>query len=237
MPNECENKSEEVEAITLGLFSFGVNFRCGERAEPLYAAGTVAKNGVLVVQGPSGAGKSTLLRVLGRLRAREGGYIRLMDKDDNDIAPPAWRRRVHYNAQQSIMFEGTVMQNILSPFSLATYKDETPPSRQNMQALLAEVLCPFALDQDAKTLSGGEMARVALIRSLLAKPQLLLLDEPTAALDDQSRQATLTLLRRWVGQSPERGLVLVSHIAEDMAEFANCSTLVLQARNHQQVFL
>ncbi|MBO8140810.1 MAG: ATP-binding cassette domain-containing protein [Firmicutes bacterium] len=178
------------------------------------AAGAVAPNGVLVVRGPSGAGKSTLLRALARLVPWTSGRIWLKGSPAERYPATVWRRRVHYLAQRPVAFDGTVRDNVLFPFRLKVLAKEARPDEERLRAAMEAVGLKDP-DQDARTLSGGELARVALLRAVLAEPWVLLLDEPTAALDAVSRQRVLEFLNRWLRASPDRGLVLVSHLPED----------------------
>lgn len=89
-----------------------------------------------------------------------------------------------------------------------------PPTRDQVAESLAAVGLKD-LNQDARTLSGGELARVALLRALWADPCVLLLDEPTAALDAATRDKVMTYLAEWLQAKPDRGIVLVSHADED----------------------
>ena len=71
------------------------------------------------------------------------------------------------------------------------------------------------LDQEAKTMSGGEAARIALVRALIIEPEILLLDEPTAFLDQDSRHRVINLINEWV-QENRRAAIIVSHQEEEL---------------------
>jgi putative ABC transport system ATP-binding protein len=127
------------------------------------------------------------------------------------VRPARWRRQVQYLAQQPVMFDGTVWDNLAAGFNSS--RAPAPPADLELRAggLLQELdLDPAAvLGQDARTLSGGEASRVALCRSLLVRPLVLLADEPTAALDGGRAGRLVRLLQRWVGEGG--ALVLVAH--------------------------
>ena len=203
-----------------------VSFTAGLNTRPVTVSATMS-GGVLVVRGPSGAGKSTLLRVLARLRACSGGEVSLSGIGWSEFPPVLWRRLVHYLAQKPTVFDGTVLDNLKKPFELAAVKKDLffdeAAAHDGMERLL---LPAKLLRQDARTLSGGEAARVALLRALLLKPAVLLLDEPTSALDEQARSAVLGVVGGWLAAEPNRGVVLVSH-ADDMSFFERPAVLTI----------
>ncbi|MBE3599733.1 MAG: ATP-binding cassette domain-containing protein [Limnochordaceae bacterium] len=185
----------------------------------IVASGEVPEGGALVLRGPSGAGKSTLLRALARLVPIVSGRVWLAGRDMGEFSPPLWRRLVHYLAQRPVVFDGSALDNVLVPYRLRIFKDLPPPGRDRV----VEAMTRLGLSdpaQDARTLSGGELARVALLRAVFAGPSVLLLDEPTAALDADTRRTVIQFLGRWVKARPGRGLVLVSHVEEDGGAFS-----------------
>lgn len=181
-----------------------------ENVRKITVSGAVAEGEVLVVRGPSGAGKSTLLRILSRLQPCSHGEV--FFKGDSWLQIPAttWRARIHYFAQKPVIFDGTVADNLNKPFetNIGSKKVFDPDLAKTM---MSELLLEKSLwEQDAKTLSGGEAIRIAFIRSLLIEPQVLLLDEPTAALDEGARKAFYKVFKRWLS-FPEHAALLVSH--------------------------
>jgi len=161
--------------------------------------------------GPSGCGKSTLLRVLCRLEAAAAGALCLGGQPARQVSPQAWRRRVNLVPQRPAMLDGTVRDNLQAGFMFRA--SSSPPDdleqqlRDHMQGL--DLDPDRLLEQDARTLSGGEAARVALVRALLLQPEVLLCDEPTAALDRERAERLVGVLGAWVGSGG--ALVLVAH--------------------------
>ncbi|MBL3593431.1 MAG: ATP-binding cassette domain-containing protein [Synergistaceae bacterium] len=198
-------------------------------------AGQVQPRSVLEIKGPSGAGKSTLLRVLARLSPFEEGNITFRGKPSSTVAAPLWRRQVQYLHQQPVLVDGTVEDNLRLPWSLKGYQEVPRPEEDDLFSALERLsLDGSLLHRDSRLLSGGEKARVALARSFLAGPTVLLLDEPTASLDEESRKALLKALRQWLEiGADERGLVLVSH-RDDRAYFDRGMTLELEPRRGGQ---
>ena len=140
--------------------------------------------------GPSGSGKSTLLRVCARTLARDGGELFLDGAPSSSFEPVQWRRRVCLVPQQPALVGGTVRDNLLLPWTLSVNAGSAPPADGDLERLLeAADLHDVELGRNAAQLSGGQAARVALLRAFATRPRVLLLDEVDAALDDESARA------------------------------------------------
>jgi ABC-type multidrug transport system fused ATPase/permease subunit len=142
---------------------------------------------VLAVAGASGAGKSTLLRCLNRLTEPDAGRIALDGQDIRALDPPVLRRRVALVAQAPVMLPGTVADNLA--YGVPDLSDS-----DRAAALTAAGLDVEFLARPARALSGGERARVALARALTRRPDAILLDEPTAALDADTARLVATTI-------------------------------------------
>lgn len=165
---------------------------------------------ILVIKGPSGSGKTTLLRILARLREWDNGRVTFLGQNWLSFSPQLWRSRINYFAQKPAVFNGTVLDNIKKPYELKIKKGAFN-LREAQDALKELLLSNNLMQQDAGTLSGGETARMALLRSVLFKPDILLLDEPFASLDENSARAVMAFLKKWVGQEASRGIIMVNH--------------------------
>lgn len=201
------------------LFSFeNISYKFENNERFIKESGSVLPGRILVLQGPSGAGKSTLLKVLARLIKADTGTAYLSGQNWNNFPAHEWRLNVHYVSQQPVMFAGSVEENLLVPFKLKKVNElRTPPNLNGIKDYLDRLgLSEQILSQTAKTLSGGEKARIALLRAILINPQVLLLDEPSAYLDQDSREMTMGLLSEWV-KTEQKGIVMVSHNEEDLA--------------------
>jgi len=175
---------------------------------------SVAPGECVTVMGPSGCGKSTLLAyVAGTLDPafRATGRIVIGESDITDVAPE--RRRVGIQFQDDLLFPHLSVGENLA-FALTDRVRERQARLRHIEAALEEAdLAGFAA-RDPATLSGGQRARVALLRTLLAEPEVLLLDEPFNRLDAQLRHD----FRRFVfDHAVQRGLpaLLVTHDAAD----------------------
>ena len=165
----------------------------------------------VAILGRIGSGKSTLLRVMARLYSPVGGQMFTDGLDVNQIDPADWRKAVGYVGQDARLFYGSLRENVMIGRPEATVDE------------FLRVLKLTGLDQVAarhpsginlpigemgEGLSGGQRQLVSLARSLLARPTLLLLDEPTSAMDTQTEAIFLQHLQRATeGQT----LVVVTH--------------------------
>jgi len=183
----------------------------GASAPMLALSAHVARGDVLSVMGPSGVGKSTLLAWLtGTLPSgfHATGHAILGERDITHLAPEA--RRLGILFQDHLLFPHLSVGANLA-FGLAP---KTPNRRDVVDQALAEIDLIGYAERDPATLSGGQRARVALMRMLLSEPEALLLDEPfsrlDAALRDQMRQ--LVFARARAKQLP---VIMVTHDAQD----------------------
>ncbi|UOO37208.1 ATP-binding cassette domain-containing protein [Oscillospiraceae bacterium CM] len=138
------------------------------------------------IMGPSGSGKSTLLRLCSHLISPTGGVIVYNGKSLEAYNPIQLRRSIAYCFQTPYLFGDTVLDNIKFPYAIRNLRID-----QNRVRDLFEMigLTDDYLARDVKDLSGGEKQRIAFIRSLLFRPEILLLDEITSALDSENASA------------------------------------------------
>jgi ABC-type multidrug transport system ATPase subunit len=195
-----------------GLSARGVTVTLGGRAVLDGVDLDVCSGEVVCVRGASGAGKSTLLRALVRLVALDAGALTLDGVDALALPPPQLRRRVGLVAQTPYMLEGTVADNL--HYGVGELED----------AAVRATLDAAGLDESfaerlAGELSGGERARVAIARALTREPTVLLLDEPTAALDERTAQRIGALVRDLAGRG--LGICLTTHDAAFAAQHAD----------------
>jgi lipoprotein-releasing system ATP-binding protein len=153
---------------------------------------------MVAVVGASGVGKSTLLHLLGALDRADSGAIRIGDAELTalaDAAVVAFRNRhVGFVFQfHHLLPEFSALENAAMPLRIA----RMPPAgaRPRAEALLARVGLSERLDHRPGMLSGGEQQRVAVARALVMRPSLLLADEPTGDLDEDTAEALHALLR------------------------------------------
>ncbi|HEX7650436.1 MAG TPA: ATP-binding cassette domain-containing protein [Noviherbaspirillum sp.] len=160
----------------------------------------------LAVRGPSGAGKSVLLRMLADLDPHEG-QVMLDGAACSTMKGTAWRRRVVYQSAEPAWWERTAKEHF------------TPAQLSSVEAMLRELgMKNELLQTEISRLSTGERQRMALIRSIAAGPQVLLLDEPTAALDPSSVIAVESMLEKCLAKG--MSLIIVTHSHEQAQRLA-----------------
>jgi ABC-type lipoprotein export system ATPase subunit len=181
---------------------------------------TVDAGELVALVGPSGSGKSTLLHLLGGLDRPDQGSIELagrrLDCESERGLTEVRRRHVGFVFQFfHLIPELTGEENVLLPTRLRVNGGGAP---ERARALIAELGLREAAARRPAELSGGEQQRLSIARALVNDPQLLLADEPTGNLDEESGHHVLALLRKVASGS--RGVVLVTHDAE-AAEMAD----------------
>lgn len=155
---------------------------------------TIRKGEILSLLGPSGCGKTTLLRVAGGFEAPDGGRIRLGGEDITALPPE--RRPVNTVFQNYALFPHlSVWENIAFGLRVGPKVKSGDLSKQ-VDAMLGLIQLKEHAHKKPAQLSGGQKQRVAIARALIKQPQVLLLDEPLAALDLKLRQHMLAELRR-----------------------------------------
>jgi osmoprotectant transport system ATP-binding protein len=191
---------------------------------------TVGAGELCVLLGSSGCGKSTTLRMINRLIPTDSGSIRVGGEDVASISAEALRRRIGYANQSIGLFpHWTVEDNIATVPRLLKWREARVRDR------VSELLELFRLDPPTyrgkypHQLSGGEQQRVGVARSLAADPELLLMDEPFAAIDPITRdalQAELAHIHRATGKT----IVFVTHDIEEALRLATVIAIMDRGR-------
>ncbi len=172
----------------------------------------IGKNEFVSIVGESGSGKSTLGQIIQQFYTPESGIIKINNTlDFNDISPNTWRNIVGVVPQDIHLFNGTVLDNICLNNRQEESEKIVKFCRENGFAQFIEQLPQSyitVLGEDGINLSGGQKQIIALARALYNKPQLLLLDEATAAMDRVTEKFVLDLLVQLKNQLT---VIFISH--------------------------
>lgn len=176
----------------------------------------IEKGDYISIVGPSGSGKSTFLKLAASLISPTEGSIYFYNKPYNDINPIELRRKVSYCFQNPYLFGNTVMDDLCFPFNIRNMKADM----HKIDTLLERFKLNSELkDKTVLNLSGGEKQRIALIRSLLFSPEVLLLDEVTSALDTENTSIVEELIKELNQEGTT--ILWVTHNAEQSRKNAN----------------
>lgn len=187
---------------------------------------------VFTVLGPSGSGKSSLLRCLDRLTEPVAGSITIDGTDALALPVRELRRRVGMVFQQPVLFPGTIAENVL--YGLRARSAEPADAAALVAGLLHRVGLPLDwAHHPTRDLSGGEAQRVALARALANGPEILLLDEPTAALD-RGASARVEKLLLGLGGTTDLTLVWVTHDLDQARRIGHNGLILVDGRVVEQ---
>jgi len=194
---------------------------------------TVPAGDFCVLLGSSGCGKSTTLRMINRLIAADSGSIRVAGEDIRSVPAEALRRRIGYAIQSIGLFpHWTVEDNIATVPRLLKWQ------QSRLRDRVTELLELFRLEPETyrgkypHQLSGGEQQRVGVARALAADPELLLMDEPFAAVDPITRDALQAELAR-IHRETIKTIVFVTHDIEEALRLATQIAVMHEGRIEQ----
>lgn len=188
----------------------------------------IPAHGITALFGPSGCGKTSLLRCIAGLHRTRDGLLRISGNiwQDASIFVPTHRRALGYVFQEASLFAHlNVQKNIEYGWQ------RTPPNerRVDLDEIIALLGVESLLAQKPDTLSGGQRQRVAIARALLCSPQLLLMDEPLANLDLDSRAEILPYLEQ-LHDRLDVPIIYVSHSPAEVAQLADHMVLLENGR-------
>ena len=169
----------------------------------------IKKGEVIAIIGKSGSGKSTLLKCINRLENIDDGIIKFKGIDTTKISVVELRQKIGIVFQDYNLFEHlTVLENLV----IGLIKVKNISKEEGINKALSILKKVDLLDKKnkyPKELSGGQKQRVAIARTMLMKPDIILLDEPTSALDKDMKNSVLELIKELVDDNMT--LIIVSH--------------------------
>ncbi|GAB4385540.1 MAG: DevA family ABC transporter ATP-binding protein [Elainellaceae cyanobacterium] len=171
----------------------------------------IPRGQIVILTGPSGSGKTTLISLIGALRSFSHGSLEVMGQElrgMNNAQLVEVRRRIGFIFQAHNLFESlTATQNVEMAVELL---GNIPSRRRRAIAALNQVGLGHRVNYKPHSLSGGQKQRVAIARALVNRPQLILADEPTAALDQQSGRNVVNLFKH-LAQKQQSTILMVTH--------------------------
>jgi len=176
------------------------------------------ENKITCIVGKSGGGKTTFLKLLNNMISPSSGIIKFKGKNIVDYDPVGLRREIPMLPQNPVVFSGTIKDN----FDLALkYAELKTKSKKAYKEILGKVgLEEQKLDKIAEDLSGGEKQRISLARILLLEPNILLLDEPSSALDEKTEKLIIDTVVNYIKRK-NGTLIMVTHSTKIAKEYGD----------------
>jgi len=228
--------TEDVQPISFEkLIIEKIGFRFPGRKLLLRDVSLYLKKGEIVaLSGESGQGKSTLLQVLQKFYPYEGGPLKVNDRELSSIDTVAWRKTIGVVPQDVAIFSGTLLANICLDPATENIEGVRRFCRQYGFDKFFETLpqsYTTLLGEGGITLSGGQKQLLALARCLYASPRLVLLDEPSSAMDTLTEQFIITVLHRY-RQQTTAAMLIISH-KDSLTEIADRVYLLEKGTTYQ----
>jgi putative ABC transport system ATP-binding protein len=177
----------------------------------------IEKGKITTLVGTSGSGKTTILKLMNKMLSPTQGVILFNRTNLGLINSVTHRRQVTMLSQNPAMFEGNIRDNLQVGLK---FQEKDIPGDNVLKGILEQVKLNKPLDSPVNNLSGGEKQRLALGRILLFNPEAYLLDEPSAALDDQTEEAIIEMVTGHVKDN-NKTLVMVTHSKAIAAKYAD----------------
>lgn len=198
----------------------------------------IPSNSYTAIVGHTGSGKSTLLQHLNALLKPTKGQVTIGDRvitpetDNKNLKPIRKKVGIVFQFPESQLFDETVGQDIaFGPKNFGVSDEEAEKLAREMLDLVG--LDESYMDRSPFDLSGGQMRRVAIAGVLAMKPEVVILDEPTAGLDPRGRKDIMEMFYRL---HKEKGIniILVTHLMDDVAEYADYMVVLEKGKIHKK---
>jgi len=190
----------------------------------------IQRGETLTIVGPNGAGKSTLLLVLARLLMPARGDIQFAGKSLKEWNELEYRRKISFVFQAPLLMDMTVEQNVALGLKFRGVAKEA--IRAQVGRWIKQLGIESLSKRRAGQLSGGEAQRVSLARAFVLEPELLLLDEPFAALDPPTRTKLLEDLSVLLKEN-QRTAVFVTHNLDEATKLSDHMAVIAEGRLRQ----
>ncbi|HWK22777.1 MAG TPA: phosphate ABC transporter ATP-binding protein [Ureibacillus sp.] len=188
--------------------------------------GLFYKEKITTLVGPSGAGKSTLLKMCNGLLSPTSGEIFIDNQPIDLIEPTILRKKVGIVLQNAPILQGTVFENIALPLTLQQKK---LTEKQAIFYLEVVGLDQSLLYREAEALSGGQKQKISIARSLVNKPEILLLDEITSALDPTSANEIEQLILR-INHESSVTIIWITHNIEQAKRIGDYTWIMMKGQ-------
>ena len=205
----------------------GVTVRYGRRVVLDLPELTVGPGEVLAIMGPNGAGKSTLLHVAALLLRPQFGEVWIAGERATRRSERALQRRTAMVLQEPLLFDVSVVANAASGLRFRGVR--RGDAEQRARQWLEQFGVGHLAARNARTLSGGEAQRVSLARAFAVGPELLVLDEPFAALDAETREILVPELAVQLRET-QTAAMMVTHDATDAGVLADRLVVLVDGR-------
>lgn len=172
---------------------------------------------ITCIVGPSGGGKTTLLKLLNNLVSIDQGQVLYQGQSVEQWDPVELRQKVIMISQQPVTFTATVGEELQSGFKMTCAE---VPAEEELVDMMQQMQLNKDLSTAVEVLSGGEKQRLALARSLLLNPEVLLLDEPSSALDQDTEEKVIQQLANYAHHN-DITLIMVTHSLNIAQEFGD----------------
>ncbi len=177
----------------------------------------IERQKVTCIVGESGSGKTTLLRMLNKMITCDSGEILYNESPIANFDSIKLRREVVMLPQTPIIYEGSIKDNLLIGID---FSEKKIPNDDELLVVLKSIGIDKNLDDLPENLSGGEKQRLAIARVLLLKPEVLLLDEPSSALDEKNELNIISLITTYI-RDYDKTLIIVTHSKKVSSIFAD----------------
>ena len=169
---------------------------------------------IVILTGPSGSGKTTLLTLIGALRTIQDGSLQVLGQELKGLSPKKLvqiRKNIGFIFQaHNLFYSLTARQNVMMSTDLLKHEGGNAMATKKAVEILTQLGLGDRIDYKPHALSGGQKQRVAIARALVNRPNLILADEPTAALDKKSGRDVVTLMQK-MAKEENITILMVTH--------------------------